>query len=71
MQIKTSDKQGNIYSRDEIKSLFVCEDNGTPLAIIKEAIIGDLRNYKILTPGDKEFDQITRSMGFAVEVVSM
>ena len=71
MRIKTADRHGNINSQPEVKNLFVCEDNGTPLAIIKETVIGDLRNYKILTPGDKEFDQVTRSMGFTVEVVSV
>jgi len=71
MQIKATDKHGQTHTGKGIKGLFVSEDNGNPLAIIKETIVGDLKNYKILTPGDKEFDQLVQALGFNVAVVKI
>ena len=69
MKIQATDKTGKTHIGRDIKSLFVCEDSGTPLAVIKETIVGNLINYKILTPGDKEFTMLVKALGFDVDAV--
>jgi len=71
MQLTATDKQNNIHHGKNIKSLIVREENGNPLAIIKETIIGDLNNYRILTPVDKEFNNVIRALGFTSEVIAL
>jgi hypothetical protein len=68
MKVQAVDSQGNTHKGDKIKSLFITEDCGAPLAIIKETIIGNVVNYRIMTPGDDEFTQIASAMGYDIRV---
>ena len=65
-----TNRTGETYTGNQVKSIFICEDDGTPFAIVKETILDNLRNYKILTPADKEFKALTRAMGFDIDLVS-
>ena len=68
MKIQATDKTGRTHTGAEIKSLIVSEENGTPLAVIKETIFDGLRNYKILTPEDQEFLTLIRTLGYDISV---
>ena len=68
MKVQATDRHGKTHAGQQIKSVVVCEENGAPLVVIKETVVGDLRNYKILTSEDQEFMVLARSLGFDVSV---
>ena len=68
MKIHATDKSGQIHTGQGIKNILICEEHGTPLCIVKETIIGDLRNYKILTPEDEDFLALTNALGYSISV---
>jgi len=68
MIIKATDNKGQTHTGKNMKSFLVTEDNGTPLVIVKEIIVGNMRNYKILTPGEKEFNDLARALGYVIDI---
>ena len=68
MLIKAIDNKGYTHTGPNMKSFLITEDNGNPLVIVKETKAGSLTNYKILTPGEKEFDDLARALGYVIEV---
>ena len=69
MKLQATSKTGQTYTGNEVKSVLICEEDGTPLIIAKETIIGNLKNYKILTPGDSEFTALTQALGYDIRLV--
>jgi len=70
MQIKATDKAGKQHTGKDIKHLLVTDEDEMPIAVIKETRIHDLTNFKILTPADKDFAALIRSLGFAVDIIN-
>jgi len=68
MKIQATDKTGHVHNGSGIKHFLIFEESGSPLIIVKETIIGDLNNYKILTPGEDEFTVLARNLGYDVRV---
>jgi hypothetical protein len=71
MKIKATDKAGKEHNGSNIKSLLIYEETGSPLAIIKETIIGNLANYRVLTPTDKEFQDLMALIDKPITVTNL
>jgi hypothetical protein len=71
MKIQATDKTGRVHNGSGVKHFLVSEENGSPIVIVKETIIGDLNNYKVLTPGDEEFTVLARNLGYDVRLTTL
>ena len=71
MKIQATDKTGRVHNGSGIKHFLISEESGSPLVIVKETIIGDLCNYKILMPGEEEFTMLARNLGYDVQVTTV
>ena len=69
MKIQATDRHGKVHKGANIRHFLISDDNGTPVVVVKETIINDMKNYRILTPNDKEFAPIARALGYEIAVI--
>jgi len=69
MLIRATDNKGKTHTGRNIKNILICEENGCPIAVLKESIIGEMTNYRMLVPGDPDFHKFTKSLGYDVELI--
>ncbi len=68
MKLQATDRTGKVHCGKEVKHFLISAENDTPLLIVKEMIIGDLVNFQIFQPGDAEFAQAARNLGYDIVV---